>query len=78
MSLHVDDLRRLCDDGVDAATEDDGLVEKTDVDEKEEEEEAGESGESDRTRDDEGGVSVSFLRSGSNGEWEGEGATSFG
>lgn len=74
MSLHVEDLRRLCDEGVDAAA-DERVVEKTDV---EEEEEAGETGENDRTRDDDGGVSVSFLRSGSNGDWAGEGVVSFG
>lgn len=70
MSLHIDDLRRLCDEG-DTGPEDavvnDDVEEKTEVDPDEMDEE-GETGE--RVRRSVGceGVSVSFRRSGSNGE----------
>jgi hypothetical protein len=62
MSLHMEDLRRLCDDG-EAGPEDkkDEVEEKTEVDADED----GEEGE--RV-----GVSVSFRRSGSKGESTGE------
>jgi len=70
MSLHIDDLRRLCDEG-DTGPEDavvnDDVDEKTEVD-PDEMDEVGETGE--RVRRSVGceGVSVSFRRSGSNGE----------
>lgn len=71
MSLHIEDLRRLCADG-DAGPEDkvvnDDVEEKTEVDPDEEDDE-GETGERVRTRV---GVSVSFRRSGSNGESTGD------
>jgi len=70
MSLHIDDLRRLCDEG-DAGPEDavvnDDVEEKTDVD-PDEIDEVGETGERVRTSVGCEGVSVSFRRSGSNGE----------
>ena len=74
MSLHIDDLRRLCDDG-DAGPEDmvvnDDVEEKTEVD-PDETDEVGETGESVRTSVGFEGVSVSFRRSCSNGELTGE------
>lgn len=73
MSLHIDDLRRLCDDG-DAGPEDkvvnDDVEEKTEVDPEEEDDE-GDTGERVRRVGCEG-VSVSFRRSGSNGESMGD------
>lgn len=74
MSLHIDDLRRLCDDG-DAGPEDkvvnDDVEEKTEVDPDEVDDE-GDTGERVRTRVGCEGVSVSFRRSGSNGESTGD------
>lgn len=73
MSLHIDDLRRLCDDG-DPGPEDkvnDDVEEKTEVDPCEVDDE-GERGERVRTSVGCEGVSVSFRRSGSNGELAGD------
>lgn len=72
MSLHIDDLRRLCDVG-DAGPEDknDDVEEKTEVD-PDEVDDAGEIGERVLTSVGFEGVSVSFLRSGSNGEFRGD------
>jgi hypothetical protein len=73
MSLHIEDLRRLCDDG-DAGPEDKVLnvevEEKTEVDPEDDEE--GDTGERVRTRVECEGVSVSFRRSGSKGESTGD------
>jgi hypothetical protein len=70
MSLHIDDLRRLCDEG-DTGPEDavvnDDVDEKTEVD-PDEMDEVGETGERVRMSVGCEGVSVSFRRSGSNGE----------
>lgn len=65
MSLHMEDLRRLCDDG-EAGPDDkkDEVEEKTEVEPDEE----GDEGEKVRMV----GVSVSFRRSGSKGESTGE------
>lgn len=74
MSLHTDDLRRLCDEG-DAGPEgkvvNDDVVEKTEVD-PDEMDEVGEIGERVRTSVGCEGLSVSFRRSGSNGELAGD------
>jgi hypothetical protein len=66
MSLHIDDLRRLCDDGEAGPVANDEVEEKTEVDADEDDE--GDMGERVRMV----GVSVSFRRSGSKGESTGD------